>query len=418
LKSVFLKNVTTLITGNALALVIPVILYPVLSRIFTEQDYALFGLYIGVFSFLEIASAGRYDFAIVIPQEDKDAINIAAGGLFISLGYALIVLVLVILFNDALAQQLNNAALANWLYFLPLSLIFISISKLCNGWLVRIKRFKAASINKASHKIGEVTAQLGFGLTSGNGLILGDLTGRLLNAGFSIYQSVGSGLDRKLVEKSIVIENLKKYSDLPKYNVLPSVLNTLGGMMPVFVISSNYSPDISGSFNFSRLLLSVPFALISAAISQVVMQLVSERRHKGEKISNELFSLAAKLFVVASLCIIPLYFTGPTLFSFVFGQKWETAGAFTGILIFSYAVTFVVSPFSILLVVLQKVKWLSFWQIFYFILASCLWLFNGLEINDFLGLLVAMDLIAYTIYGILIYKAVVNYQANLAQTLS
>jgi O-antigen/teichoic acid export membrane protein len=415
LKSVFAKNVTTLITGNALAFVIPVTLYPVLSRIFTEQDYALFGLYIGVFSFLEIASAGRYDFAIVIPQDDKDAINITAGGLVISVLYSLIILGLVILFNDAVADQLNNAALANWLYFLPLSLILISISKLCNGWLVRIKNFKAASINKASHKLGEVSAQLVFGLTSANGLIFGDLTGRLLNACFSIYQSVRSGLDRNLVERSVVIENLKKYSDLPKYNVLPSLLNTLGAMMPVFVISSLYSQDVSGNFNFSRLLLSVPFALISTAISQVVMQLVSERRHKREKISNELFSLAGQLFGLSILGIIPLYFAGPELFSFVFGQKWETAGGYTAILIFSYAATFVVSPFSILLVVLQKVKWLSFWQIFYFILTSCLWFFKNLEIQNLLWLLVAMDLIAYSAYGILIYKAIENYQANLAQ---
>lgn len=417
MKSVFIKNVLTLITGNAFALVIPILLYPLVSRIFTPEDYALFGLYIGVFSFLEIASAGRYDFAIVIPKKNEDAINVIGCGFLISILYATVVLLLVILFKDVLAKQLNNPALANWLFFLPVSLLLVSISKLCNGWLFRMKNFKAASINKASQKLTEVAGQLSFAFISGNGLILGDLTGRLFNAVFSTYQSVRSGLERGMVNKRSMLINFKRYSEFPKFSILPSMLNTLGGMMPMFIISAYYSVDISGSFNFSRLLLSVPFALISTAISQVVMQQVSERRHNKETIAPEIFSLAWKLFLFSLLIIIPLYFAGPELFEFVFGDKWKVSGEYTSILIFSYAVTFIVSPLSILLVVLEKIKWGSFWQVFYFGAISALWLFNKILIKEFLFALVCIDLIAYGIYGFLIYRAVKRYEDNLESQL-
>ena len=76
LTSTFAKDIFTLLTGNAVAFIIPVLVYPLLSRIYSTEDYALFGLYIGVFSFLEIASAGRYDFAIVMPEKDEAALNI------------------------------------------------------------------------------------------------------------------------------------------------------------------------------------------------------------------------------------------------------------------------------------------------------------------------------------------------------
>lgn len=413
MKSVFIKNVLTLITGNAVALLIPIVLYPIVSRIFTQEDYALFGLYIGVFSFLEIASAGRYDFAIVVPKNDNDAINIIGGGFVISVCYSIVVFFLVSIFRDILAKHLNNPALSDWLFFLPISLLLVSVGKLCNGWLYRRKRFKEASINKVSHKLAEVASQLAFAFTNGNGLILGDLVGRLFNAVFSFVQSIRSGLDKNILTKELMFANLRRYSEFPKFSIMPSMLNTLGGMMPMFIISAYYSVDVSGSFNFSRILLSVPFALISTAVSQVVMQQVSERRHNAEPIAPEIFSLARKLFLLAIVCIIPLYIAGPELFRFVFGEQWGESGEYTSILIFSYAVTFIVSPLSILLIVLEKIKWGSFWQLFYFCAISVLWLFNDVLIKDFLIALVFIDLVAYSIYGLIIYKAVKLYEAKI-----
>src|SRR5688500_4196119 len=152
LSSALTKNIFTLFTGNAIAFLIPVVLYPVLSRIFTQEDYALFGLYFSVFSFLEIASAGRYDFGIVIPEKNEDAINLVAGGLIVSLFYSMIVLILIIPLKDPLSVRLNNPFLGDWLTLLPLALFLVSVNKLFNGWLIRTKYFKASSINKASQE--------------------------------------------------------------------------------------------------------------------------------------------------------------------------------------------------------------------------------------------------------------------------
>lgn len=415
MKSSFFKNILTLITGNVIAFIIPVAIYPLLSRIFTPNDYALFGLYFGIFSFLEIASAGRYDFAIVLPEKDIDAINLVAGGLIIAFFFSILILILVLFLNDILAVQLNNPNLVVWLFALPLGLFLISVSKLFNSWLIRVKKFKAASINKASQKVGEGFAQLGFGFfKTGSGLILGDLGGRLLNAVFSLYQSIKTGFDKSKISKALVKKNVIQYIEFPKFGILPSMLNTLGGMMPVFMISSVYSIEISGNFNFSRIILSVPFALIATGISQVLMQQVAEQRQKKEPISKELYSLAVKLSILSCLTVIPLYFVAPDLFSFIFGEKWRLSGEFTSILIFATAISFVVSPFSMLLVVLGKIRLLSFWQVFYFCAVSVLWFFKTLTIDHFLWLLVIVDVTAYSLYGMLIHRTVRNYERDIA----
>lgn len=412
--SIFLKNVITLISGNIVAFIFPILLYPLLTRLYTPEDYALFGLYVAVFSFLEVASVGRYDMVVVMPEKDEDAVNIVAGGFLISLIYALIILLLVIFFRDWVSIRLNNTSLSNWLLLLPVSLILISVSKLCNGWLIRFQRYKASSINKAGQKISEGAAQLFLGTVNlGSGLIVGDLAGRLFNAVFSLIQSKGSGLTKNFVSRSSIKEILVKYSEIPKYGIMPSMLNTLAGMQPVFVVSTYYSVAESGSFNFSRIILSVPFALISAGISQVLMQQVSEKKNKKISVSKDVFSLAGKLSLLSIAGIVILYLTGPELFELIFGVTWRQSGHFTSILIFSYAVTFIVSPFSILLIVMGKIKLASIWQIFYFILISVLWFLQRLTIDQFLSVLVLIDLISYLFYGYLIVRVIKDYEKSL-----
>jgi len=414
LNSVFTKSILTLITGNAIAFIIPVILYPVLSRVFVPEDYALFGLYFSIYSFLEIGSAGRYDFAVVIPKQDDDAINLVAGGFFISLMYSALVLGLIFLVNDWVAEWLNNPRLAVWLYFLPLGLVSVSVSKLCNSWLIRKKEFKSASINKASQKLAESAAQLLFGfLKVGNGLVLGDVSGRIFNAIVSAHQGFKAGLRKSKITRSSVIGIVKQYVEFPKYSILPSMLNTLGGMMPVFIISSHYSIEVSGSFNFSRIILSVPFALIASGISQVLMQQVSERKHRSESISKDVFSLAIKLSFLSALGILVLVFAGGELFEIVFGEKWRLSGEYTSILIFSYAVSFIVSPFSMLLVVLGKIRMVSIWQTFYFFAVCMLWFFSNFAIEHFLEALVVIDVVSYGMYGLLIYRGIKDYENSL-----
>jgi O-antigen/teichoic acid export membrane protein len=415
--STLIKDVLTLSIGNAIALIAPIMLYPVLSRVFTPSDYAIFGLYSSIFALLEIASAGRYDFAIVMPKRGSDAINLVAGGLIISIFYSLFIFVLTFLLKDWVAEKLNNIQLANWLMWLPVGLFLISTSKLCNGWLIRTKNFRASSINKAGQKISEGIAQASIGLFKfGNGLVLGDVMGRLFNAGLSIYQGIKSGLDRNKVSVALIKSNLNLFIEFPKYGIIPAMLNTLGGMLPVFIISIYYSVEISGNFNFSRIILSVPFALIATGISQVLMQRVSEKKNENQPILSELYSLALKLFALSTIGTVTVYFFGSVLFEFVFGTKWKVAGEYTSILILSTSISLVVSPFSILLPVLGKIKWVSYWQVFYFAFVATLWLLRGADIIYFLTAIVVIDVISYILYGAIIIKAVRDYNNTLGDT--
>ena len=83
LKSEFSKNVLTLMTGTTIAQTIPVAISPILTRIYTPEDFGIFAIYLAITAILGNIVSGRYELAIMIPKKDEDAINLICnfGGL-------------------------------------------------------------------------------------------------------------------------------------------------------------------------------------------------------------------------------------------------------------------------------------------------------------------------------------------------
>src|SRR5690554_5526121 len=76
-KSKFGRNVVTLITGTGLAQALPIALSPILTRLYTPDEFGIFALYASIYTILAVFVAGKYELAIVIPRYDGEAMNIA-----------------------------------------------------------------------------------------------------------------------------------------------------------------------------------------------------------------------------------------------------------------------------------------------------------------------------------------------------
>jgi len=77
-KSEFSRNVLTLMTGTTIAQAIPIAISPILTRIYTPEDFGVFALYMSVASLLAVVDTGSYEHAIILPKKDEGAVNIVA----------------------------------------------------------------------------------------------------------------------------------------------------------------------------------------------------------------------------------------------------------------------------------------------------------------------------------------------------
>ena len=76
MKSDFVRHVVTLMTGTAVAQAIPIAMSPILTRIYTPEDFGLFALYMSTSALLAEVATGRYELAIMLPKKDEDARDI------------------------------------------------------------------------------------------------------------------------------------------------------------------------------------------------------------------------------------------------------------------------------------------------------------------------------------------------------
>ena len=94
--SVFLKNVITLISGTAISQIIVILISPVLTRLYTPNEFGLFGAFMAIVSIISTFINGRYDLAIIEARESEIAINLMRLSVFITFFTTLICFVFLI----------------------------------------------------------------------------------------------------------------------------------------------------------------------------------------------------------------------------------------------------------------------------------------------------------------------------------
>jgi len=106
-KEEFSKNVLTLITGTAIAQVIPIAISPILTRIYTPEEFGIYAIFVSIILIFSVISNGRYELAVVLPEKDEDAINVFALGLIINVSLFLLLSLIVFFFTDFIISKLG-----------------------------------------------------------------------------------------------------------------------------------------------------------------------------------------------------------------------------------------------------------------------------------------------------------------------
>ncbi|MFC4891878.1 lipopolysaccharide biosynthesis protein [Pseudofrancisella aestuarii] len=348
----FKKNVLIIMIGLTIAQAIPVIISPILTRLYSPEDFGAFALYMAAASIMVVAVTGKYEVAIVLPKKDSDAVNLLALSIIISFFVSLISLVIIFVFNTKIISLLGNTKISHWLYVLPITILFAGIYQSFNYWLNRKKEYKRIATSAIVQSTTTATANLGmgFGHVGSDGLILGGVFGQGVT--IAVLAKMILGVDKnkiKYIRKRKIISMVKKYSKQPKYVLPTSLLDMVSMKIPIFAISSLYHSLIMvGYYMLVERMLSIPMGIIGGAIGQNFYQEFSNRINNNNKKSAKILLLKVWMFLFA-IGIFPtilLFIYGPELFSFLFGESWKEAGDIASILAWMYLFIFISSPTS------------------------------------------------------------------------
>jgi lipopolysaccharide exporter len=358
-KSEFVKNSFMLTFGTTLAQLIPILISPVLTRLFTPEDYGILALFTTCASLIGVVATARYEMAIVLPEKESDAINIVFLSGIITLFVTIVSIFIVTFGNHVLTFFLKNSDISPWLYLVPVSVFLIGFYQIFNYWTVRTKQFRHLTFSKISQTVtgSGTNLALGFAKFGTFGLVIGGIAGQLASTFILFLQSLKS-LKQNLgfVSKEKIIEQAKIYSDFPKINSLHAFLDIFRDSLIIFLLSSLFNNQVLGFYSFTLRILKSPASLVGSSVAQVFFQKASELKNTGGNLQPLVKKMILKLSIVSAVPFLILMIFSPVIFSFVFGAKWHEAGIYASILSPWLFLVFISSPISQIPIIVGRQK--------------------------------------------------------------
>lgn len=336
--------------GTALAQVLGVIFYPIITRLYNPEEFGVYTLFAAFLGMIYIVGALKYENSIPIADDDEKAINALSLSFLILLLITLLVTIILWGVGDTILNMLDYERLLPFKYFIPLGVILTGLYTILMQWGFRKKGFKKISMTKITRALGLNLSQVGFGLL--NFGAIGLISGKIIGEG-SGNTTLGLSLfsKDKYLFKSISFTKMvwvaKRYRKFPILSAPAQFFNKAGIELPVFFITAMYGEAAVGLYGLAHMIVSLPMTLIGTSVSDVFYaEAASVGRTSPEKLKTLSFSLLKKLVLIGVIPLAILLLFGPLLFGFVFGEEWTESGVFAQIIAFLVFARFIFTPIS------------------------------------------------------------------------
>jgi O-antigen/teichoic acid export membrane protein len=361
----FLRNASLLAGATAISRGLVAAVSPILTRLYTAEDFGVLAVFTAILSICVAAVALRYDLAIPLPEKDQDAANLLA-----SAGSLVLITSCVLgggfwLFRHPVSATLGAPAFAEYMWLLPLGLAGRGLYEVLNYWAVRVKGYGVLARTRIMQGVGAAGTQVGIGaLVSGPiGLLVGKILGHTAGIG-SLALLVRKARDAWAgVSPQRMFQQMKRYRRFAFIAVPGQLFNNAGLHAPALLLSTFFGATVTGWFALAERVLNAPITLVSKAVQQVYFGEASEQVRTQPGTMLQLFDrVSGRLFLLGIGPALGTFFLGPPLFDFVFGEDWRTAGQYIRILSPMLLVRFVASPLSQTLNILERQGLMFVWE--------------------------------------------------------
>lgn len=344
---VYYKNFITILSGNTISQLIPFLIAPILGRLFSPDEFAVYANFMAIATMIGIVAAGRLEYAIPIPKTHTGAQNVAATGLLFSVVLTVLSMSVFVL-KDTIAHFYKSDALTPFLWMIPLAVFSIGLLGITNFWILRKGKYNILSYGKITQSLlnNGVAALLGFYGWGVYGLIIGWLASQYLGTAFMLLFS-NLTFKRKDYNILTVKTTLKEYKDFPLINSLHAFTDIFVTQFLFFwVLSSGYGWIELGLYAMMHKYVRAPIVLITSSVSQIFYKETSEAL-QNDVDSSPIFFRTLKTSGVFSIpFVLVLFFFAPTIFELYLGPNWKIAGEYAIRIIPILFFLFLTSPVS------------------------------------------------------------------------
>ena len=361
MKNSFFTNILTLMSGTVIAQILPILLSPWLSRIYSLEDFASLALLLPFISIGSLLATMRLDVAIVIPKTEEEAAEIIKTAFIINVITSLFFALIVFIFKmSGIVSSFFPSMNDSLLWLIPPGVFFVSSYQIMNYWSTRCKTFRNNAISKVLQSVTNliVSITLGYVLFGAQGLIIGFVCGYFV--GFLV-------LAYRLREKIFFLMKLDfnflkikqvmiKYKNFVTVNTPHAMTDIFVDQGLIYLMKYYFMEVVVGGFAFAYRYTRAPLSIITSSIYQVFYEQASKQAIENIDIRPLMLKIQRNLFFIGIVPFVVIVLFAPDIFAFVFSQEYRLAGEIARYLMPWIFMNFLVSPISSVTLIFNKQK--------------------------------------------------------------
>ena len=142
----FIRSLSVLMAGTAFANVLIVATIPVLTRLYTPEEFGELSVFLSILFTVQIIASMRYETAIPLPKKNVDAFHLLVLSSFIVILMSIFAFIFIRFFP--IAQFFEMPGLSKYIWLLALSLLGMGFCQALNLWAIRTEEYTAMSKSK------------------------------------------------------------------------------------------------------------------------------------------------------------------------------------------------------------------------------------------------------------------------------
>ncbi len=334
--SAVFRGMGTLALGTVVARLIGVASIPVLTRIFSPEDYGVLSIFTALVAMLVPVLTLRYGVAIPLPRQDGMAMNLMALSAALMLAMSLTISVGLWAFGPALLRLMSMEALVSYWWLVALGIVGTGSYELLSMWATRRRAYRIIAQTQVFQAAIGSLLKIGLGLLALKplGLLLGQVVAQSGGIGSFITRFWA---DFRRTASMISLRRMgfvaRYYRGFPAYRLPSQVLLVFSIQAPLLFTAALYDAETTGQLGLALMALALPVNLLGQAVGKAYYAEIAQLSRKAP---NEIWvitkSVQKRIFMIGIPPTLVIMIFGPDLFSLAFGEIWSIAGLFAAIL--------------------------------------------------------------------------------------
>ncbi|WP_449549910.1 oligosaccharide flippase family protein [Lelliottia amnigena] len=382
--------------GNALAQIIIILGTPILTRLYSPDDFGVYASFMSIILILGVIASGRYDQIMYNFDQEDEWITCFCNGVIIA-----IVLSVVMLFGfGAIYFFVDESSLV---YFLiPPSVLTFAVIQLYTSFYSLTRQYKTIIILNFLRSSTIIILQYILYKNSSWGLALGFLLSQVICIIYCMFVS-------KVFYKKINFNFfMKKNATLSS---MQSLSNSFSSQLPVFVIPGQYGFAALGFYGLAIRLTQIPITFFTNAVRPYILGELNKNKRDNQKIYKILWLSSLMLLILGALGIILINLFATSFFKIYAGETWADAGEIAGILSWWLLVAFANVTSTSYLTIMGRFKSLFIYDSVLLIFRSSVALYSVYYHLSFVNFLYLYSMLGMIFnFGIIIYAIKCGYK--------